>query len=333
MRCAIICMILIATPYIHSVTLPACMRVTRRYHGSIGDTTVVAVDQAAHNLWKVTCVVTSVYSIRTRQKGPSFQHSRSLSLYRHRNDTVRTRTDYRKHGRQFISSSQAFEWQWCTETRWWFQYYRFWAGERFSPLWPAVPFGRHRLLKSSRMKLMNLDLDCLMLIQAEAQGEVKQLKAFIEDVGHFSLVRNFRLADCVTIMNGVCGSLSVFNCGKYLITQERSYLWWVSEENTSLVSLPSHPFPLGHCVDLVSVLAVFCVERHAETWILYLYLPLSIINVPQCHPTTSPPFLSSFNLITQDRTMGTPRWHVLWPLRRQDCAVEEGKQHVRARVG
>ncbi|KAK9898645.1 CDP-diacylglycerol--serine O-phosphatidyltransferase, partial [Cystobasidium minutum MCA 4210] len=56
-------------------------------------------------------------------------------------------------------------------------------------------------------------------------SEVKQLKEFIEDVGHFSLVRNFRLADCVTIMNGVCGSLSVFNCGKYLITQERSYLW------------------------------------------------------------------------------------------------------------
>lgn len=49
----------------------------------------------------------------------------------------------------------------------------------------------------------------------------------VNDDGHFSLVRNFRLADCVTIMNAVCGSLSVFNSGKYLLTSNQSYLWLV----------------------------------------------------------------------------------------------------------
>lgn len=38
-------------------------------------------------------------------------------------------------------------------------------------------------------------------------------------------MRNFRLADCVTIMNGVCGSLSIFNSGKYMLTGNRNYLW------------------------------------------------------------------------------------------------------------
>lgn len=56
--------------------------------------------------------------------------------------------------------------------------------------------------------------------------ETKALKQFVEDEGHFSLVRNFRLADVVTLMNGVCGSLSLFNSGKYLLTSDRSYLWF-----------------------------------------------------------------------------------------------------------
>ena len=43
--------------------------------------------------------------------------------------------------------------------------------------------------------------------------------------GHFSLVRNFRLADMVTIMNGVCGSLSVFSSAHYLMTKDPDYLW------------------------------------------------------------------------------------------------------------
>lgn len=37
--------------------------------------------------------------------------------------------------------------------------------------------------------------------------------------------RNFRLADVVTLFNGVCGSLSVFNSARYLLTSDRDYLW------------------------------------------------------------------------------------------------------------
>ncbi|KIO06473.1 hypothetical protein M404DRAFT_484188 [Pisolithus tinctorius Marx 270] len=38
--------------------------------------------------------------------------------------------------------------------------------------------------------------------------------------------RNFRLADLVTIMNGVCGSLSIFSSAKYLVTDDDDYLRW-----------------------------------------------------------------------------------------------------------
>lgn len=37
--------------------------------------------------------------------------------------------------------------------------------------------------------------------------------------------RNFRLADLVTIMNGVCGSLSVFMSAKYLVSKDEDYLF------------------------------------------------------------------------------------------------------------
>ncbi|KAF9052948.1 CDP-diacylglycerol-serine O-phosphatidyltransferase [Panaeolus papilionaceus] len=43
--------------------------------------------------------------------------------------------------------------------------------------------------------------------------------------GHFSLVRNFRLADLVTIMNGVCGSFSIFSSARYLVSNDLDYLW------------------------------------------------------------------------------------------------------------
>jgi len=43
--------------------------------------------------------------------------------------------------------------------------------------------------------------------------------------GHFSLVRNFRLADLVTIMNGFCGSFSIFSSARYLITNDTSHLY------------------------------------------------------------------------------------------------------------
>ncbi|KAL1410752.1 CDP-diacylglycerol-serine O-phosphatidyltransferase [Vanrija albida] len=45
----------------------------------------------------------------------------------------------------------------------------------------------------------------------------KLLHQYQDDDGHFSLVRNFRLADLITIMNGVCGTLSILFSARYLI--------------------------------------------------------------------------------------------------------------------
>lgn len=51
------------------------------------------------------------------------------------------------------------------------------------------------------------------------------LHQYEDSDGHFSLVRNFRLADLVTIMNGVCGSFSIFSSARYLLTNDIDYLW------------------------------------------------------------------------------------------------------------
>ncbi|KAF7984021.1 hypothetical protein HWV62_17525 [Athelia sp. TMB] len=71
------------------------------------------------------------------------------------------------------------------------------------------------------------------------------LKQYEQDDGHFSFVRyisffdsvgrpssrrwhgarNFRLADMITIMNGVCGSFSIFSSARYLLTNDDDYLW------------------------------------------------------------------------------------------------------------
>lgn len=57
------------------------------------------------------------------------------------------------------------------------------------------------------------------------QKHDETLHQYQDTEGHFSLVRNFRLADLVTIMNGVCGSFSVFSSARYLITNDIDYLW------------------------------------------------------------------------------------------------------------
>ncbi|TFK76522.1 CDP-diacylglycerol--serine O-phosphatidyltransferase [Pluteus cervinus] len=57
------------------------------------------------------------------------------------------------------------------------------------------------------------------------EAKFGQLQAYQDTDGHFSLVRNFRLADLVTIMNGVCGSFSIFSSARYLITNDPDYLW------------------------------------------------------------------------------------------------------------
>ncbi|KAL5529238.1 hypothetical protein ACEPAG_5223 [Sanghuangporus baumii] len=63
--------------------------------------------------------------------------------------------------------------------------------------------------------------------QAEVNGDGKAiaLQQYIDSEGHFSLVRNFRLADLITIMNGFCGSFSIFSSGRYLITNDESHLY------------------------------------------------------------------------------------------------------------
>jgi CDP-diacylglycerol--serine O-phosphatidyltransferase len=62
-------------------------------------------------------------------------------------------------------------------------------------------------------------------IEQQLQQKAHELKAYANTDGHFSFVRNFRLADLVTIMNGVCGSLSIFSSARYLLTADEDYLW------------------------------------------------------------------------------------------------------------
>ncbi|WVQ74719.1 CDP-diacylglycerol-serine O-phosphatidyltransferase [Cryptococcus sp. DSM 104548] len=45
----------------------------------------------------------------------------------------------------------------------------------------------------------------------------RALQQYKNDDGHFSLVRNFRLADLITIMNGVCGTLSILTSARYIL--------------------------------------------------------------------------------------------------------------------
>ncbi|KAJ3537837.1 hypothetical protein NMY22_g5419 [Coprinellus aureogranulatus] len=62
-------------------------------------------------------------------------------------------------------------------------------------------------------------------LKTEQQKQDDALHQYQDTDGHFSLVRNFRLADLVTIMNGVCGSFSVFSSARYLISNDIDYLW------------------------------------------------------------------------------------------------------------
>ncbi len=40
----------------------------------------------------------------------------------------------------------------------------------------------------------------------------------------FAMLRSFHLADLITLVNGICGTLSVFSCLKYLVTSDLTYL-------------------------------------------------------------------------------------------------------------
>ncbi|TDL27345.1 CDP-diacylglycerol--serine O-phosphatidyltransferase [Rickenella mellea] len=58
----------------------------------------------------------------------------------------------------------------------------------------------------------------------QEQKQAAALQQYNDTEGHFSLVRNFRLADLVTIMNGFCGSFSIWSSARYLITNDKPYL-------------------------------------------------------------------------------------------------------------
>ncbi|KAF8319263.1 CDP-diacylglycerol-serine O-phosphatidyltransferase [Clavulina sp. PMI_390] len=62
---------------------------------------------------------------------------------------------------------------------------------------------------------------------SSSSSELKSnaLQQYADTDGHFSLVRNFRLADLVTIMNGFCGSMSIFSSANYLLTNDDKHLW------------------------------------------------------------------------------------------------------------
>ncbi|GAA5976555.1 hypothetical protein JCM10908_005544 [Rhodotorula pacifica] len=61
--------------------------------------------------------------------------------------------------------------------------------------------------------------------EKDKEEETVKLREFVQDDGHFSLVRNFRLADVVTLGNGFCGALSLFSAAHYMITQDEKFLW------------------------------------------------------------------------------------------------------------
>ncbi|KIY65434.1 CDP-diacylglycerol--serine O-phosphatidyltransferase [Cylindrobasidium torrendii FP15055 ss-10] len=62
-------------------------------------------------------------------------------------------------------------------------------------------------------------------LQNEEERKADALQQYQDSEGHFTLVRNFRLADLVTIMNGVCGSFSIFSSANYLASKDPDYLW------------------------------------------------------------------------------------------------------------
>ncbi|KAF9123351.1 CDP-diacylglycerol-serine O-phosphatidyltransferase [Mortierella sp. 14UC] len=58
-----------------------------------------------------------------------------------------------------------------------------------------------------------------------SKKQFQQVKNLTKDDGHFNLVRNFALADVITLCNGACGALSIFSNLRYLITHDPYYLW------------------------------------------------------------------------------------------------------------
>ncbi|KAJ2963882.1 hypothetical protein NQZ79_g1141 [Umbelopsis isabellina] len=50
-------------------------------------------------------------------------------------------------------------------------------------------------------------------------------KNLINPKGHFSMVRNFQLADLITLLNGVCGAMSILTNMRYLVSNDPNDLY------------------------------------------------------------------------------------------------------------
>ncbi|CAO3668734.1 unnamed protein product [Umbelopsis vinacea] len=46
-------------------------------------------------------------------------------------------------------------------------------------------------------------------------------KLISTDNRHFSMVRNFYIADVITLMNGICGTMSIFSSMRYIVSNDR----------------------------------------------------------------------------------------------------------------
>ncbi|KAI0223978.1 CDP-diacylglycerol-serine O-phosphatidyltransferase [Massospora cicadina] len=66
---------------------------------------------------------------------------------------------------------------------------------------------------TARRKEMHIDSKP---IPNHSDQSLEKQKAILMNTQHFSLVRNFYIADFLTLMNGACGVGSVFSCLKYL---------------------------------------------------------------------------------------------------------------------
>ncbi|SOV03386.1 related to CHO1 - CDP-diacylglycerol serine O-phosphatidyltransferase [Ustilago sp. UG-2017a] len=62
-------------------------------------------------------------------------------------------------------------------------------------------------------------------VKDAADHTSSELLKFVETDGHFSLVRNFHLADAFTLMNAFCGAQSLFASARYLITSDPKHAW------------------------------------------------------------------------------------------------------------
>ncbi|GAA5957111.1 hypothetical protein JCM3765_005409 [Sporobolomyces pararoseus] len=91
---------------------------------------------------------------------------------------------------------------------------------------PAAPIEGTDAGKAAKALASRRESTTMNQTKQEAQEKKVQLREFVQDDRHFSLVRNFRLADIVTLGNGFCGSLSLFSSAQYLATNDVTYLWY-----------------------------------------------------------------------------------------------------------